>query len=81
MARPLYEKKPRKMQMTITVDLETRDRLRCYAYQHRMNLSQAITYLIWDVKDVDMSPLDEIKSVSSTNKSEQTIEEQTKELN
>ena len=53
--------KRKKIQMTITIDNDTQDRLRCYAYQHRMNLSQAITYLIWDAKDVDMSVLDKIK--------------------
>ena len=52
--------KRKKMQMTVSIDRETRDRLRCYAYQHRMSLSQALTYLIWDAKDVDMSVLDEL---------------------
>ena len=58
MARKPDAKK--KKVMSITIDDETKDRLRCYAYSHRMSLTQAITYLIWDIKDVDMSVLDKI---------------------
>lgn len=47
--------------MAIAIDDETKDRLRCYAYSHRMSLAQAVRYLIWDIKDVDMSVLDKIK--------------------
>ena len=57
---------PKRKPTCITIDDETKDRLRCYAYQHRMNISQAITYLIWDVPNVDMSLLSKINGTSDT---------------